>query len=304
VSDPRKSGPPRLVCIDKPVDMTSFGVVRRVRQITGYRRVGHGGTLDPFATGVLVLGLGPATRLMRFLAEGGKAYEAEIAFGSETDSEDRTGEVIRECGHIPSAKEIRSALPEFVGKIDQVPPRLSAIHVDGERSYRRARRGEVVELPARQVEVHSLELLSCEGPAARLRIECGGGTYIRSLARDLGRSLDGAAHLVALRRTRVGPFTADDALGLDDFARQWEGGARGFDPAFMVGDWPRLELDAERAAVVRNGGQPQPEWWAESGWAEVPENVALLDPDGRLLAIAGARSPDALKLSLVLPEDG
>jgi len=282
--------------------MTSFGVVRRVRQITGYRRVGHGGTLDPFATGVLVIGLGPATRLMRFVSEGSKVYEAELAFGTETDSEDRTGEVIRECDRIPSETEILQALPRFVGEIDQVPPRLSAIHVDGERSYRRTRRGEEVDLPARTVNVHSLELLGVDGDRVRIRVECGGGTYIRSLARDLGRALDSAAHLVELRRTGVTPFSAEDAVSLDDFAQQWEAGSRGFDPSFLVGKWPRLQLDAERAQVVRNGGQPEPEWWAGRGWTKLPEHVALLDPEGRLLAIAGPRSADQLKLIMVLPE--
>ena len=127
--------------------------------MTGYRRVGHGGTLDPFATGLLVLGLGPATRLMRFLIAGSKAYEAEVLFGWETDSEDRTGEIVRESSRIPSAREITEALPEFEGRVEQVPPRLSAVHVEGERSYRRARRGEEVELAPRTVEVHEIDLL-------------------------------------------------------------------------------------------------------------------------------------------------
>ena len=282
--------------------MTSFDVVRRVRKVTGYRRVGHAGTLDPFATGVLVLGLGPATRLMRFLAEGPKDYEATVLFGAETDSEDRTGQSIRESKRIPAADEIQSALGRFTGRIQQVPPRLSAIHIDGERSYRRARRGEEIELPAREVFVHELELLEYDLPRARLRVRCGGGTYIRSLARDLGRVLESAAHLEELRRTGVGDFGEDRAVPLDQFAEYWQGGGRGFDPSDLVGGWPCLRLDEARVTAVRQGGQPDPEWWTDEDWTDLPERVALLGPGGALIAIATTRDGDSLRLACVLPE--
>jgi tRNA pseudouridine55 synthase len=272
--------------------------------VTGYRRVGHGGTLDPFATGLLVLGLGPATRLMRFLIAGSKAYEAEVLFGWETDSEDRTGGIVRESSRIPSAREITEALPEFEGRIEQVPPRLSAVHVEGERSYRRARRGEEVELAPRTVEVHEIDLLECQPPRARLRIECGGGTYVRSLARDLGRRLSSAAHLVALRRTKVGPFSIDHAVDLEDFETDWAGGEGAMKPEALVSDWDRLELDEEQSRAVRNGIQPRPEWWSDRNWAEPPDRVALLDPDGVLLGVAGATEAGQLELMLVLPEEG
>jgi tRNA pseudouridine55 synthase len=272
--------------------------------VTGYGRVGHGGTLDPFATGLLVLGLGPATRLMRFLISGSKSYEAEVRFGWETDSEDRTGAVVKEASRIPTAHQIAEAIPEFVGRIDQVPPRLSAIHVEGERSYRRARRGEEVLLAPREVEVHEIELLECEPPFARLRIECGGGTYVRSLARDLGRRLSSAAHLAALRRTQVGPFTIDQAVDLERFESGWECGEVALRPEALVSDWERLELDEERSRAVRNGIQPRREWWPDRDWTEPPTQVALLDPQGLLLGIAGATDAGGLELMLVIPEAG
>jgi tRNA pseudouridine55 synthase len=297
-------GPPRLLCIDKPDGMTSFDVVRRVRHVTGYRRVGHAGTLDPFATGVLVLGLGPATRLMRFLAEGSKVYEATVFFGSETDSEDRTGTCVRESARVPVADEVQAVLAGFTGRIQQVPPRLSAIHIDGERSYRRARRGEEVELPVREVFVHELELVGYDLPRARLRISCGGGTYIRSLARDLGRVLDSAAHLEELRRTEVGDFGEDRAVPLDEFEEYWQSGGRGFDPSDLVGGWPCLRLDAARVTAVRQGAQPDPEWWSDEDWVDLPERVALLGPGGALIAIATPRNKGSLRLACVLPEPG
>jgi tRNA pseudouridine55 synthase len=302
VSVPRTGGPARLACIDKADGLTSFDVVARVRRITGCRRVGHGGTLDPFATGLLVIGIGPATRLMRFLSSGHKSYEATVRFGAETDSEDLTGSIVRESGEIPDADAIRAALPAFTGRLMQVPPRLSAIHVDGERSYRRVRRGEEVELVAREVEVHRLELLAVQGVEARILVECGGGTYIRALARDLGRALQSAAHLSALRRTRVGPFDLDQALTLEEFATAWDAGARGLTPGALVADWPSLELDEDRVQQVRNGTQPDPDWWAAHDWQRPPARVALLDGAGKLVGIAESTEPGALRLSLVLPE--
>jgi tRNA pseudouridine55 synthase len=298
----RSSGPARLACIDKPAGLTSFDVVARVRRATGCRRVGHGGTLDPFATGVLVIGIGPATRLMRFLSAGRKVYEATVRFGAETDSEDLTGEILSENDRIPSVDEIQVALPDFLGLISQVPPRLSAVHIDGERSYRRARRGEDVEPPAREVEIHALEVLGQDGADVRIRVECGGGTYIRSLARDLARALDAAAHLSALRRVQVGPFEIGQALSPDAFAEHWEGGGRGLPPSALVAGWPFLELDADRVAEVRHGRQPDPDWWSGRDWDTLPDNVALLDDQGALVGVAEADPAGLLRLGMILPE--
>ncbi|RKZ18472.1 tRNA pseudouridine(55) synthase TruB [bacterium] len=294
----------RLLCVDKPEGRSSFAVVRDVRRITGYKRVGHGGTLDPFATGLLVIGLGPATRLMRFLSEGSKEYEAEIEFGAETDSEDRTGERIRVVEEIPTAGQIQAALSDFSGTIQQVPPRLSAVHVNGERSYRRARRGEEFALAPRPVTIHDIELLGYEAPRAHLRICCGGGTYIRSLARDLGRALGSAAHVAELRRTKVAGFCLDQALTPDALAQAWKAGERGLDPAALVAAWPSLRLDAQQVVLVRHGGQPQTDWWPEEQRPSPPRRVALLDEGGSLVAVALREEDAPLRLALVLPEAG
>lgn len=299
----REDGSPRLLLIDKPAGPTSFAVVRQVRRITGYRRVGHGGTLDPFATGLLVIGLGAATRLMRFVTEGRKLYEAELEFGAETDSEDCTGEVVRRSAEIPDEAAIRAALPAFTGRIQQVPPRISAVHVDGERSYRRARRGEEVELAPREVVVESIDLVAFDPPRARLRVHCGAGTYIRALARDLARQLGSAAHLTALRRTGSGVFDVADAMTLEDFEERWRSGERGLDPAAIVAGWPRVKLDPSLVARVRQGTQPDADWWQDADWDTLPERVALLDQHDRLVAIAARQGPEPLRLALVLPED-
>lgn len=295
-------GPPRLVCIDKPAGPSSFQVVGAVRRITGYRRVGHGGTLDPFATGLLVVGLGAATRLMRFVSEGDKVYEATLHFGSETDSEDATGVIVRSTENLPDEAGLRSVLDGFTGRIQQVPPRISAVHVAGERSYRRARRGEEFEIPAREVTVHAIEVLEFAGVRVRLRVRCGTGTYIRALARDIGRRLDSAAHLETLRRTASGALDLGRAIGLDEFGARWEGGERGLSPATLFSGWPALELDPERVQRIRHGAQPDPGWFRAAGWDTLPERVALLDQRSELVAVALRDGEQPPRLALVLPE--
>jgi tRNA pseudouridine55 synthase len=290
--------------VDKPGGPTSFDVVRRVRQVSAIRRVGHGGTLDPFATGLLVLGLGPATRLMRFLAEGEKTYVARVRFGFETDTDDRTGRRTRSASRLPTTTELESALAEFTGRISQVPPRFSAVHVQGERSYRRALRGEDAPPPAREVEVHSMRLVEVRADRADLEIVCGGGTYIRSLARDLGRRLGSAACLEELRRTRVGRFRVEDAVPFAGLDSWWESGGRGFRPAELVADWDRRVLDAALCGRVRNGLQPEPGWWDVDDWDAVPDRSALLDEAGQLVAVATREAGSGLRLACVLPEDG
>jgi tRNA pseudouridine55 synthase len=295
---------PRLLCVDKPGGPTSFDVVRRVRQVSGIRRVGHGGTLDPFATGLLVLGLGAATRLMRFLAEGGKTYVARVRFGFETDTDDRTGRRTRSASRLPTTSDLESALGEFTGRITQVPPRFSAVHVQGERSYRRALRGEDVAPAARQVEVHSMRLIGMHDDLADLEVVCGGGTYIRSLARDLGRRLESAACLEDLRRTRVGRFRVEDAVRFGELDTWWESGGRGIPPAELVADWDRRVLGAALCGRVRNGLQPDPTWWDTDDWDAVPDRSALLDEAGQLVAVATREAGPGLRLACVLPEDG
>ena len=185
--------------------MTSHDVVQRVRRIYGERSIGHLGTLDPFATGLLVLLIGRSTRLATFIPTEPKVYEATIRFGTETDTDDETGAVIRSAA-APSEQSVRAAVGQLTGEISQVPPAYSAKSVDGTRAYDAARRGEPLELPAVAVVVHSWELHGYRDGALSATVTCSGGTYIRALARDLGRLTDSAAHLYSLRRTRVGEF--------------------------------------------------------------------------------------------------
>lgn len=213
--------PDGLLLVDKPAGVSSHDVVNAARRAVGERRIGHAGTLDPFATGLLVLLVGRATRLLPHIPDEPKVYEARLAFGTETDTEDLLGQPVREAPR-PTRTAIVEALPRFIGAIDQVPPAYSAKRVDGQRAYALARAGVEVELQPVRITVHRWELLQAEEDAEgrvsalTARITCGGGTYIRSLARDLARAVGSAAHLTALRRLRTGPFDVADAVSLDD----------------------------------------------------------------------------------------
>jgi tRNA pseudouridine55 synthase len=193
--------------------MTSHDVVQQVRRIYGERSIGHLGTLDPFATGLLILLLGRATRLANFLNVEPKVYEAIIRFGSETDTDDATGSVIR-TAPAPSMESVHAAIDSLTGLISQVPPAYSAKSVDGTRAYDAARRGEPLELVPVQVRVDSWQLGAIHDDSLRAIITCGPGTYVRALARDLGRLTSSAAHLSALRRIRIGDFDVGDATSL------------------------------------------------------------------------------------------
>ena len=203
-----------LLLVDKPAGMTSHDVVQQVRRIYGERSIGHLGTLDPFATGLLVLLLGRATRLANFLQTEPKVYEATISFGSETDTDDSTGTVIRTADP-PAEADIRSAVESLIGTIAQVPPAYSAKSVDGTRAYDAARRGEPLDLRPVTVTVHTWQIRELAGNSFTSIVTCSGGTYIRALARDLGRITSSAAHLSALRRTRIGSFDVADAATLE-----------------------------------------------------------------------------------------
>ncbi|HEX9127779.1 MAG TPA: tRNA pseudouridine(55) synthase TruB [Gemmatimonadaceae bacterium] len=211
------SAPQGLLLVDKPAGMTSHDVVQHVRRVYGERSIGHLGTLDPFATGLLVLLLGRATRLATFIEAEPKVYEATIKFGEETDTDDATGTVIR-TATVPREADVRSAVKSLTGTISQVPPAYSAKSVDGTRAYDAARRGEPLELAAVNVTVHAWELGKLTGDSLSAVITCSGGTYIRALARDLGRLTSSAAHLESLRRIRAGTFDVRDAATLDSLA--------------------------------------------------------------------------------------
>jgi tRNA pseudouridine55 synthase len=203
-----------LLLLDKPAGISSHDAVLAARRAAREKRIGHAGTLDPFATGLLVLLLGKATRLLPYLPGEPKVYEATIQFGRETDTEDLLGAVTHEAS-LPRESEVRAAIPSFTGRLMQVPPAYSAKRVDGRRSYEAARAGEAVELAPVSITVHSWDLLAWRSDACDVRITCAGGTYIRSLARDLGRAVGSAAHLTALRRTHIGPYDVGDAQTVD-----------------------------------------------------------------------------------------
>ncbi|CAN5478359.1 tRNA pseudouridine(55) synthase TruB [soil metagenome] len=203
-------------------------MVARVRKLTGVRKVGHAGTLDPFATGLLVVGVGKATRMIQYVQRTTKVYQASLKLGEETDTLDLEGSVAFRCENPvwPSRQDVETAIAESVGTIDQVPPAHSAIHIDGKRAYERARAGEQVDIPTRTVVIHSISVDSYNAPSLDLTVTCETGTYIRSLARDIGRRLGVYAYCTALRRVAVGAFHIDDAVELegltgDDFRDRW-----------------------------------------------------------------------------------
>ena len=203
------------VVLDKPYGLGSTSAVGKVRWLHTAQKAGHAGTLDPLATGILPIALGDATKTVPFLVDAKKAYKFTLTFGENTDTWDTEGEVTETSDVRPSESDILDALPQFIGDIEQIPPRYSAIKVDGKRSYDLARSGEVVELKSRQVTVDSFDLLEFDGQAATFDVGCGKGTYIRSLARDLAAVLGTCGHVTMLRRTRVGPFTLAQSFTLD-----------------------------------------------------------------------------------------
>jgi tRNA pseudouridine55 synthase len=201
-----------LVLIDKPGGWTSHDAVAKVRRILGVRKVGHAGTLDPMATGLLVLGVGRATRLLRFLADMPKVYEGSGTLGVETDTLDADGDITRESAVSVAEPELRAAMSALTGDIEHAPPAFSAVKVGGERLYKSARRGEPIEAPSRTVRVDSFDLVHFDSPRFDFIVKCFSGTYVRSLVADVGQKVGTGAHLSALRRTAIGPFRVEDAV--------------------------------------------------------------------------------------------
>lgn len=199
---------------DKPVGMTSTFAVGRLKHIFNAKKAGHAGTLDPLASGILPVAFGEATKTVPFVQDGEKAYRFTVRWGAQTDTDDAEGQVVATSDDRPSPEAIRGMLPRFTGELMQRPPAYSAIKVNGERAYDRARGGEAVDLPARPVIVHTLDLVSVEDDEAVLEATCGKGTYVRAIARDLGAALGCLGHVTALRRTRVGPLLEAHAIPL------------------------------------------------------------------------------------------
>jgi tRNA pseudouridine55 synthase len=266
-----------LLLVDKPAGMTSHDVVLAARRAFGESRIGHAGTLDPFATGLLVLLLGRATRLLPHLDGTPKVYEATIRFGAETETDDLHGAVVRSA-EPPGDAAIAGAIAQLTGPLEQVPPAYSAKRVGGQRAYDAARAGVALELAPARVEVFAWRDVVRDGDVLRATIECGGGTYVRALARDLGRLTGSAAHLAGLRRTRSGPFGVADAVSVDDL-RQGRATLR---PALdALPTIPHVELDEADAERVLRGIAVQR--------TQQELRAALVDArNGQLLAFAEA----------------
>src|SRR3954462_15828944 len=243
-----------LVVVDKAPGWTSHDVVAKLRGVYGQKRVGHAGTLDPDATGVLLVGLGRVTRLLRYLQEAGKEYRGRVVFGVATDTLDASGAVLERAEMTVTRAELDAAARAFVGDIEQVPPMVSALKVGGRRLYELARAGEEVERAARPVHIGELVVEDLEPgayPEATIRVACSSGTYIRTLAADLGTALGGCAHLGSLRRLRVGSFGLDEARPVE--AIEADPDAALYPPTHAMRDLELVRIDAERARAVAHG---------------------------------------------------
>jgi tRNA pseudouridine55 synthase len=275
--------------LDKPQGMTSTQAVTKVRRLFDAAKAGHAGTLDPLATGVLPIALGEATKTVPFAVEGLKTYRFTVRFGAETDSDDAEGTVVTESAARPETEAIEAMLPRFTGEISQVPPRFSALKVDGARAYDLARDKEEFELAPRVVSIKRLALIARPDPDhCQLEAECGKGTYVRALARDLGRALGSCAHVEALRRTRVGGFGEEDAVTLaeleavKDNATEHDTLTRALKPIeSALGDIPALALSLSDAARLRQG---QPVLWRGRD-APIFTGTAYATSRGMLVAV-------------------
>lgn len=219
MSKPRKpKGRPisGWLILDKPVDFGSTEAVGKIKWLFNAQKAGHAGTLDPLASGMLPIALGDATKTVPYVMDGRKIYEFTVTWGEERSTDDLEGEVTQSSDKRPAKSDIEALLPNYTGTISQVPPQFSAIKIAGERAYDLARDGETVEIPSREVEVHRLTLLNCEGDKAHFEVECGKGTYVRSLARDFGRDLGCYGHISSLRRTFVAPFAEEMMVPLSE----------------------------------------------------------------------------------------
>lgn len=310
----RSSG---LCVVDKPTGMTSHDVVARLRRIVGTRKVGHAGTLDPMATGVLVVGVESATRLLGYICADSKCYNATIRLGQSTGTDDADGDVLTTTSAVHLTEtQIRAAMVPLVGEIDQIPSSVSAIKLDGKRAYQRVRAGEQVEIPARRVTVTRFDMLGIKTAGGQpstdsevgdsevgdvidvdIEVECSAGTYIRALARDVGSALNVGGHLVSLRRTRVGRFDISQACSLEELA--------GLERPVMIDltaavatQFPRRDLDSSQAATLRHG--------VPLSGVGIAGPYGAFDPNGEVVALlsetgtAAADSADGAARPLIV----
>ncbi|MHB8421010.1 MAG: tRNA pseudouridine(55) synthase TruB [Myxococcales bacterium] len=297
---PRLDG---ILVVDKPAGPTSSDVVQRVKRLLRADKVGHTGTLDPLATGVLPLCLGGATRLSQFLLDADKGYRATLQLGSRTSTGDAEGEAV-EQRPVPALERsaVEAVLASMLGVSLQKPPMYSAVKIDGQRLYERARRGEAVERAARPIRIDGLSLVELAPPRLVVDVACSKGTYVRVLGEDIGERLGTVAHLAALRRTRSGAFREEGALSLAELAAAPDplglARARLVAPERALGHLPRLDLDAREADGVRHGRVPRREGALPRG------AIALHDPQGALVAVASSDGQGRLALERVFARDG
>jgi tRNA pseudouridine55 synthase len=303
------AGPQGLAVVDKPAGWTSHDVVARSRKLLGTRRVGHAGTLDPDATGVLLLGVGRVTRLLRFITALSKTYTTDIIFGTETDTLDASGTVT--ATHDMSSitdEQVRSAVVGLTGDIQQIPPMVSAVRVDGQRLHVLARAGIEVERQPRPVTVHGFGIEPIPGSGSppmrwRATVECSSGTYVRVLAADLGAALGGGAHLEVLRRTAIGPFSESEAVPLDDLTPESL-----LAPVDALRWMPMATVDATVAADVAHGKVLPVEVISPLGHGlisgDLPPAWRVVGPDGDLLAVYEPHSAGRAKPAVVLAAAG
>lgn len=281
-------GPKGVLLVDKPVGPTSHDAVGRARRALGERRVGHTGTLDPFATGLLILLVGPATRLAGTFDGLEKRYRATVRLGIETDTADHTGEVLTTTSLTDIFPDgltdalLETALAKQRGTIAQLPPKYSAKKIDGEAAHRRVRRGEQVDLEPSTVTIHELACVAFDPPDVELEVRCSTGTYIRSIGRDLGADLGVGGHLTALRRTGIGPYAAADAISWDELEDAGQATAALLPAAKAIQHVPQFSVDAEASARLLNGrGIPVP--------SAAIEGTALAVRDGLVLSVGWAQ---------------
>lgn len=277
-----------VLVVDKPVGPTSHDVVDRVRSVLATRRVGHTGTLDPFATGVLPVCVGKATRLARFLTDGEKCYRAAVRLGFATTTDDRTGEPVGAPRRVQvSDAALRRACASLVGALQQVPPSYSAKRVDGERLYALARRGVAVERAPVAVTVFALDVVRVEGDRVELNVRCSAGTYVRALARDLGEALGTGGHLTELRRTASSGFTLEQAVGWDDMEDQAR--ERLVPMSALLAELPAVRVGPDGVAAVRHGRDLDARLVTDGFPVLPPDRLRVVGEGGELLALAVPR---------------
>jgi len=281
-TDLKKNAISGVLVVDKPTGLTSHDVVQIIRRGTNIRRAGHTGTLDPRASGVLVILIGPAVRLSEYVSASDKRYQAVVRLGTSTDTYDADGRVLSTSAVEISEEQFEQVLQQFVGTIEQVPPPYSAVKVKGKKAYEMAREGEEVDLEPRTINVYSLELLEWAPPEAVIDVYCSSGTYVRSLAHDLGEKLGCGAHLVGLRRTKSGRFTLRDAVPLRKLQEAFHAGnwyQYLIPAAEALADWPSVELDPDEVEEVRHGHRVK----AKEG--DQPKMVRGVSTQGELVAL-------------------